>query len=287
MRWLPVLVVTACSAFAQGTTSRVLGVVQDPSGAAVPGALVQLIHEGTRAAFSARTSESGAYAFEAVQSGSYTVTVEAAGFKKFVARGTQVAIGQPTTVNVTLEVGALAEQIEVSAAYEAVQTSTSGNIGNLFTDRMIRDLPLVGTRGRNPLALVLLQPGVVSGANTGGGVHVHGARDRAWNFTLDGIDVNETSAGGSNFSPLRSNPDSLAEFRTDLRLHGRLRPQQRRAGEHDHALGLERVPRLGFLVLPHAPAERQRMGEQSERGRQAPVRAAHLGRQPGRAAPAQ
>lgn len=213
MRWLPVLVVTACSAFAQGTTSRVLGVVQDPSGAAVPGALVQLIHEGTRAAFSARTSESGAYAFEAVQSGSYTVTVEAAGFKKFVARGTQVAIGQPTTVHVTLEVGALAEQIEVSAAYEAVQTSTSGNIGNLFTDRMIRDLPLVGTRGRNPLALVLLQPGVVSGANTGGGVHVHGARDRAWNFTLDGIDVNETSAGGSNFSPLRSNPDSLAEFR--------------------------------------------------------------------------
>lgn len=213
MRTLLLSLMTVCGLFAQGTTSRVLGVVQDPSGAAVPGALVQLTNEGTRAIFTTRTSESGAYAFEAVQSGSYTVTVEAAGFKKFVARGNQVAIGQPTTVNVTLEVGALAEQIEVSAAYEAVQTSTSGNIGNLFTDRMIRDLPLVGTRGRNPLTLVLLQPGVVSGANTGGGVHVHGARDRAWNFTLDGIDVNETSAGGSNFSPLRSNPDSLAEFR--------------------------------------------------------------------------
>jgi len=211
---LPALLVFATGVLlAQGTTSRVLGTVQDPSGAAVPGATVQLINEGTRAAFTARTSETGAYVFEAVQSGSYTITVEAAGFKKFVARGNRVAIGQPTTVNVTLEVGALAEQVEVSAAYEAVQTSTSGNIGNLFTDRMIRDLPLVGTRGRNPLALVLLQPGVVSGANTGGGVHVHGARDRAWNFTLDGIDVNETSAGGSNFSPLRSNPDSLAEFR--------------------------------------------------------------------------
>ena len=53
----------------------------------------------------------------------------------------------------------------------------------------------------------------MSGANTGGGVHVNGARDRSWNFTLDGIDINETSAGGSNFAPLRTNPDSLAEFK--------------------------------------------------------------------------
>jgi len=213
MRTLLACLLTACCLLAQGTTSRVLGVVQDPTGAAVPGATVQLINEATKAVFLTKSSETGAYVFEAVQSGSYTVIVEAAGFKKFVARGNQVTIGQPTTVNVTLEVGVLAEQIEVSAAYETVQTSTSGNIGNLFTDRMIRDLPIVGTRGRNPLTLVLLQPGVVSGANTGGGVHVHGARDRAWNFTLDGIDINETSAGGSNFSPLRTNPDSLAEFR--------------------------------------------------------------------------
>ncbi len=203
----------ACSLLGQGTTSRVLGLVEDPSGAAVPGATVQLINEGTRATFTVKTSESGAYAFEAVQSGTYTVSVEAAGFKKFVSRGNEVAIGQPTTVNVRLEVGTLAEQIEVTSTYEAVQTSTSGNFGNLFSERMIREMPLVGTRGRNPLTLVILQPGVVSGANTGGGVHVHGARDRAWNFTLDGIDVNETSAGGSNYSPLRTNPDSVAEFR--------------------------------------------------------------------------
>ena len=45
------------------------------------------------------------------------------------------------------------------------------------------------------------------------GVHVNGARDRSWNFTLDGIDTNESSAGGSNFSPLRTNPDALAEFK--------------------------------------------------------------------------
>ena len=63
------------------------------------------------------------------------------------------------------------------------------------------------------MGLVTALPGVVSGANTGGGVHVYGARDRAWNYTLDGIDINETSAGGGNFWPLRANPDSIAEFK--------------------------------------------------------------------------
>ena len=174
---------------------------------------MRIINEGTNAAFATRASDVGAYVFEAVQPGSYTVTIEAAGFKKFTSKGNQLNIGQPMTVNVTLEVGQVSETIEVAASYETVQTSTSGNFGNIFAGDVIRDLPIVGTRGRNPLELVLRQPGVVTGANTGGGTHVHGARDRAWNFTIDGIDSNETSAGGSNFSPIRTNPDSLAEFK--------------------------------------------------------------------------
>ncbi|MBA3443085.1 MAG: hypothetical protein H0T92_24840, partial [Pyrinomonadaceae bacterium] len=94
----------------------------------------------------------------------------------------------------------------------AVQTSTSGNIGNTVEQQTLVTLPIVGDRGRNPLSFITFQPGVTPNANTGGGIHVHGARDRAFNFTLDGIDVNETSAGGSNFTPIRTNPDSLTEF---------------------------------------------------------------------------
>ena len=74
--------VCACAAaFAQGTTSRVLGTVQDASGAVVPDAAVKLINEGTRQTFEARTSASGAYAFEAVQTGTYQIDVEAKGFR--------------------------------------------------------------------------------------------------------------------------------------------------------------------------------------------------------------
>ncbi len=200
------------AALAQGTTSRLVGTVADAQGAGVPGAAVTLTNEKTGVSFSASTSQAGTYVFEAVQIGSYSLSVVLAGFKRFVATANQVTIGAPTTVNVRLDVGGLAETVEVTGSASPVQLSTSGNVGTTLREREIQDLPIVGGRGRNPLDLVTFQPGVVSGANTGGGVHVHGARDRSWNFTLDGIDTNESSAGGSNFSPLRSNPDSLAEF---------------------------------------------------------------------------
>jgi hypothetical protein len=203
----------ATAALAQGTTSRVSGTVTDSSGARIPGATVTLTNDATGVSFNAVSNDTGSYTFESVQVGRYTLAVELQGFKKFVSAANNVSIGEPATINATLEAGALTESIEVRASTQVVQTSSSGNLGSTFDQRTIESLPILGGRGRNPLDLLLTQPGVVSGANTGGGIHVHGARDRSWNFTLDGIDTNETSAGGSNFSPLRTNPDALAEFK--------------------------------------------------------------------------
>jgi hypothetical protein len=202
------------AAFAQGTTSRVLGTVQDATGAVVPGVTVKLINEGTRVTFDTKTSASGTYVFEAVQPGSYELDAEATGFRTSTSVGNLVSIGQPATINVKLEVGAISDRVEVEASAEVVQTGTSGNYGNLVSEQAVQDLPIVGTRGRNPLDLIYTQPGVVNGNGmTGGGVFVHGARDRAWNYTLDGIDVNDSSQGGSNTTSFRVNPDMLDEFR--------------------------------------------------------------------------
>lgn len=203
---------SAAISFAQGTTSRVTGTITDSSGAAVSGATVTLINEGTKVSLTAVTSDSGAYVFDLVQPGIYTVTIEKEGFKKFVTPNNSVLVNQPATVNVALEVGGVSEVVTVEGAVEQVQTSTSGNVGSTITQREVESLPIVAARGRNPLDLLNYQPGIVNGANTGGGVHVHGSRDRSFNFTLDGIDINESSAGGSNFTPLRPNPDSIQEF---------------------------------------------------------------------------
>src|SRR5262249_43558761 len=178
----------------------------------VPGAAVTLTNEGTQTALTTETSSGGTYVFDSIQVGQYTVSVEKQGFKKAVSAGNTANINQPLTVNFTLEVGGLAETVQIVSSADTVQTSSSGNFGNTVEQRTLLTLPIVGNRGRNPLEFINFQPGVVTGANTGGGIHVHGSRDRAFNFTLDGIGIDDTTAVASNFTPLRTNPSSLQEF---------------------------------------------------------------------------
>src|SRR5260370_16987966 len=125
IRRLFVFFLITLSAVAQISTSRVVGVVQDPTGAAVVNARVQLTSETTGATFTTITSSSGTYAFEAVQPGTYTVSAEAAGFRKFTSSGNAVTIGQPATVNIVLEVGSISESVSTSAAVETAHTTTS------------------------------------------------------------------------------------------------------------------------------------------------------------------
>src|SRR4051794_12937945 len=79
-------------AFAQGTTSRVTGVVTDAAGAPVQGATVTLRHEGTGATLTAETSDSGTYTFDLIQPGTYEVRVEKTGFKRYVSQHNQVSV---------------------------------------------------------------------------------------------------------------------------------------------------------------------------------------------------
>ncbi|MDP9161040.1 MAG: carboxypeptidase regulatory-like domain-containing protein, partial [Acidobacteriota bacterium] len=217
---LGLLCLCSSAAYPQAT-SRVTGTVQDKSAGVVEGATVTLTNEATGVSRKTLTTSAGYYVFDGTIPGTYSVNVEMAGFSTFLTTGNVLTIAQPMVVNVTLQVGSASEKVEVSAGAELVQTETSGNLGALIDQRALETLPIVGARGRSPLDLLELIPGVVdggplnsTGANiTGGGVVVDGTRDRAWNYTLDGIDINETSAGGSNFAPLRTNPDSIEGFR--------------------------------------------------------------------------
>ncbi len=202
-------------ALGQGTTSRISGVVTDSSGAIVGNATVTALNEGTGAIYVMKSSSAGTYAFDLLQVGRYTIKAEAQGFKQFVSTGNVLAIGSPTNVNPKLEIGGSAETVTVQGGYDLVQTESSGNLGGIIDNITVTQLPIVGTRGRNPVGLVQYMPGVVqNGLNaTGGGINVNGSRDRAWNYVMDGIDANESSSGGGNTSPPHQNPDMLSEFR--------------------------------------------------------------------------
>ncbi len=195
---------------AQTASARITGLVRDSSGAVIPGATVTALNEETGISYQAISSDAGAFAFDSIPPGKYKLEAELTGFKKFVSSGNIVTGNSVATINATLQVGNISESVEVAATYDKVETSQSGNLGATVNQKTITQMPL---NGRNPLELIAIQAGVTQGSNTGGGTHVFGARDRAINITLDGIDANETSAGTATFTPIRTNPDSLMEYR--------------------------------------------------------------------------
>lgn len=203
------------SLLAQTTTSRIRGVVNDPSDAVVPGAEVVVQHEGTGLKRTMMTNASGQFAFEAMPLGKYTITVTLQGFRKYVSSGNELQVGEPLTLDVRLETGSVSEQITVSETNVQVQTAEA-SLGSVMDTKPIENLPL---NGRNPLHLMALLPGVsghASQATSSSGTvtfSVNGDRGRGIYTTLDGVDVSDPVIPRGELSQVLMNPDSVSEYR--------------------------------------------------------------------------
>jgi hypothetical protein len=205
--------------FAQTGTTSLRGSVLDASGAAVPGAAVKLTDPELGVQRSTVSNDIGQYEFLSLQPGTYSLSVEARGFRKYEQKNIQLLVNNPTTLNAVLQVGLNTETVEVSAQGQTINT-TDATIGVAFGENQVRQLPL---ESRNVGDLLSLQAGVVyTGDNptitqtekdtdTRSGA-VNGARSDQSNVTLDGIPVNPK--GGYAFqSVLPVTLDSVEEFR--------------------------------------------------------------------------
>src|SRR5271157_630986 len=203
----------AIPAFAQ-TTGEIRGNVKDPSGAVIPNASVTATLVGTNTSRTVNSAGDGDYTLPQLAVGVYSVTGDAQGFKKFVAKDVVVSIGHVTVVNITLQIGAAAETITVEANAAQVETSST-QIGAVMTDTAIRELPL---STRNTYQLLQLQPGVQSqvgadlfyGSDSPGVVSVNGGRGRSNNYMVNGGDGNDIFVNGPAIQP---SPDAVEEFR--------------------------------------------------------------------------
>lgn len=213
-----VLVLLACgflvvgtTSFAQVGTSRITGTVTDATGSVIPGASVIATNEATQANYTTTTTEAGTYEFASLPVGNYTITVEAPGFQKFISRKNVLTVGAPTILNAKLEVGAVTSVVEVESTYERLSTSNA-TLSGVVGRKEITELPL---NGRNPLNLIVFEPGLVqrSSGSAGSGTHVFGSRDRAHNVTIDGIDANESSVPNPQSNIHRMTPDNTQEYR--------------------------------------------------------------------------
>jgi hypothetical protein len=143
---------------AQESRGTVRGVVTDPTHAVVPGANVILRNSNTSIEGSVQTDSSGFYLFDFVIPGTYSVTVDAAGFEKFVHENIVVQTTGDVTVNADLTLGAVAQTMAVNAPVASVEFNTS-NMTTTIQQSFLKDLPVLA---RNPFTLAMLDAGVVN-----------------------------------------------------------------------------------------------------------------------------
>jgi len=200
----------AAPAWGQGTAS-VVGTVTDASGAVIPGATATLTNVGTGIVQTAITNGTGDYNFPLLQVGTYSVKIEAKGFKTYTFPNIPLSSGDRFRADAKLEVGEAAQTVEVSGAVApALQTDTS-NIGSLVPSQSVEDLPL---NGRNLIKLVQLSPGITEGSQTSivqgnrpddrrqtSSFSANGQTDTMNENLVDGMDNNERIIGTIGVRP--------------------------------------------------------------------------------------
>jgi len=195
--------------------------VTDPSGSAIPGAVVVLANTASKFERSLATGPQGEYRLLAVPPGTYTLTVTAKGFSRYIQTGLELLVNTPATANVLLKVGTATENVTVTGEAPALNM-VDASIGNPFDETQVKQIPL---DARNVPDLLTLQAGVAYTGNrpdmdsqtykdqdTRSGA-VNGARSDQSNITLDGVDVNDLANGYAFTSVLPVTLDSVQEFR--------------------------------------------------------------------------
>jgi hypothetical protein len=199
----------AAGAAAQTTLGRLSGSVLDSSGAALPGATITLTNENTNQVQTVVAGDNGAYLFPLVPVGSYKVEFTLQGFKTATYNKVTVNVGQEYSLSPRLELGAISEQVEVTAGTALVST-TSPEVSSTVLQKQILEIPLAN---RDVTNLIKAQPGVqpfINRTNTS----INGGRPTWTTVTLDGINIQDNfiRTNSLDFLPNRPTSDTIGEF---------------------------------------------------------------------------
>jgi hypothetical protein len=204
---LLILAGVVVSTFAQTMDTAILGVVSDPSSAAVPGAQVTITQPATGFVQKVTTNTEGAFEVRYLRPGEYTVDVTAGGFAEERRTNVIVQTGQTVRLNFALQVGQVSQKAEVVAEVPLMQTENA-SLGEVVSTERVTNLPL---NGRRFVDLAALTPGVtVRTESQFSLVKANGTRDTTMNLSFDGVQATANRwAFVAIFPPL----DSIQEFR--------------------------------------------------------------------------
>ncbi len=207
------LLATALFAFAQSERGSITGVLTDASGAAIASVPVRLVNLATNSAEQITTNNIGEYSAANLAPGTYRFEAVANGFRKFVQNNIVLTAGATVRLDAQLQVGNVAEVIEVQAQAAQMQTEDA-KISNAVEGRMVDQLPLVvGGALRSPFDLVST---VAEAKGSGNALSLGGGQAAGWSATLDGLSVNTNrSADASETAYLTPSVESITEFAVD------------------------------------------------------------------------
>ena len=208
---------TGSPALAQSTYGSITGTVVDASSSAVPDAQVTLTSAATSATRTFTTTGDGAYSFVNLSPGEYQIDVEKAGFKHVKRQSVIVEVNQSSRIDVTLEVGAQTQTVEVTAETPLLQP-TQSSLGQVIDQRQANEIPL---NGRNVFNLITLSPAAIAQGGSGG--TPVGQNPFSWgNYQVGGSFANESAEyldgqplniGYINLPIIIPTQDSIGEFK--------------------------------------------------------------------------
>src|ERR1700746_2650171 len=169
---------------------RAAGVVRDGSGAVVSGAKLILTRTSTNAVLTGPTDNSGAFQFLELAPDTYTLSVEASGFRRTTLSRVIIQVDQATTLDVVLQLGQVSEVLNIDAAPPLIDTQQNP-LSNVVDSQAIKTMPL---NSRNFTDLALLTPGATpsAGGSQVSGFNVAGARTQSNSYLIDGISNMDT-----------------------------------------------------------------------------------------------
>src|SRR5438477_7637214 len=209
------LSVLACSDMWAQTTAQVTGTVKDQTGAVLPGVEVTATQTDTELKRSAITDETGSYILTNLPIGPYRLEATLPGFRTYVQNGIVLQVNSNPVINAVLEVGQIADQIEVQADATLVETRNTG-IGQVIDNVRVLELPL---NGRQAQELIFLSGGAVGGGKQNSNrnyptdsISVAGGMDNGLTYLLDGGTHNDPFNSLNLPLPF---PDALQEFKVE------------------------------------------------------------------------
>ncbi|HET8548276.1 MAG TPA: carboxypeptidase regulatory-like domain-containing protein [Bryobacteraceae bacterium] len=197
--------------YAQGSVATLNGTILDSTGAAIPGATVTATNIATGVETRTSTTSAGAYTLPYLAAGTYNLRVSHPGFRTALQENVIIRVGQVLTVNLTMEVGAVTEEVNVTAQAPLLESGTA-EIGRYISTHEYQNWPIMVDDGQRQIQSFIFRslPGTTGGEFEGS---INGGQQYSHEILIEGIPLGRMDLSGGNNNEMSPSAETIQEFK--------------------------------------------------------------------------